>query len=374
MSMELYTSINIDSIVEAAMRERERAEMQRLIEQQREEERRRLREATSLRESLERMRASMSGAVPGVVHTAKSEHFSNIFNYETNDITASGFSELSTGSISVSSGDGSRRELVSVDLSGLLDGFEPESDKGRKIEYVWDIQQRFESAAIVERDDVSMYNDFITYLNSLIVDDELDFDYFKALVEPRVASLESKLEFYDAETLYHYRALCSLLGLKPEKVRKSRMQAEIDRLTAALASRRNAEYVYNNLKEVFAELDMSIADEMELDGLAGHRVEDSGIADCAVFMSMDGEGIVFETVAETEEGGRLSADKKAKIEENANKVCEKHRMVIEKMRERGVELNIEAETKPKAERIRTVQRKAARKNVRNRVQERYIGG
>ena len=78
---------------------------------------------------------------------------------------------------------------------------------------------------------------------------------------------------------------------------------------------------------------MSVVDEMKLDGLLGHKVVDETLSDCSIFMSMDGGGIIFETVAEMDNPNSLSSDKKAMIEESAHKVCQKHLMVIRKMQE-----------------------------------------
>ena len=269
--------------------------------------------------------------------------------------------------------------MAVIDWSNLLDAFEAEtSDKVKKLTYAQEINAQLATAVLESEDDVKARNSFVSYLNELLNDNELDYEYFKELVARRFDSLKKKIEMFEpadaTDELFEYYALSELLDIKPKKIKKESIKTESKKLLERYTEKKKEDYVYQNLVEVFEELNMSVVDEMELDGLLGHKVVDETLSDCSIFMSMDGGGIIFETVAETDNPDSLSSDKKAMIEESAHKVCQKHLMVIRKMQERGIFLRIECEEKPNAEKMRKVRKNNSRKISRGKKQEQYIGG
>ncbi len=318
--------------------------------------------------------ASKSCSIP----TVRTEHLGNITDYETDEIVSSGFSD-GIENLRVESSQSDKRNLVVIDWSKMLDAFEAEtSDKVKKLSYAQNISAQLATAILDNDEDIKTQNEFVSYLNELLNDDELDFEYFKKLIDRRFASLKKTITMLDpedvTEELFEYYALCELLGEKPKKIKKENIKTESLKLMARYTEKKKEDYVYQNLMEVFAELNMTVVDEMELDGLLGHKVVDETLPDCSIFMSMDGGGIVFETVAEVESPDSLSSDKKAVIEETAHKVCQKHLLVIKKMQERGIFLRIECDEKPKAERIRKIKKNSSRKMARGKKQEQVIGG
>ena len=363
------------------------------------ENRERLHQQLKERLDLERQRqadllrsiSSAIGSITSKINSAKNsavtssadpvvskERLGNVSDYDTGEVVTSGFSS-SIEDVTVQSGDGSARQLLVIDWSNLLDSFEAEtSDKVKKLTYAQQISIQLATAILETDDQVKAHNDFVAYLNSLLRDEELDFEYFKDLVDRRVQSLKTKIDFLEpdeiSEDLFEYYALCELLGVKRRHVSKDNLKKECQYLFEQYAEKQKEQYVYQNLMEVFEELHMSVVDEMVLDGLSGHKVVDETLPDFSIFMSMDGGGIVFETVAEVDSSESLSSDKKAVIEESAQKVCQKHLQVIKKMQERGIYLKVECETKPKAERIRKVRTNKAKKTQRSRKQEQFIGG
>lgn len=331
------------------------------------------------------------GSITGKINAAKSdansagdaptvgkEKVGNISEYDTDEVVSTGVS-AGIENVRVESGNSDKRSLVVIDWSNLLDAFEAEtSDKVKKLTYAQEISAQLATAVLESDDDIKAQNEFVSYLNELLNDDELDYEYFKDLIDRRFGSLKKKISMLEpedvTEELFEYYALCELLGEKPKKIKRENIKAESKRLLERYTEKKKEDYVYQNLMEVFAELNMSVVDEMELDGLLGHRVVDESLPDCSIFMSMDGEGIVFETVAEVENPDSLSSDKKAMMEESAHKVCQKHLMVIRKMQERGIFLRIECEEKPKAERMRKIKKSNSRKIARGKKQEQYVGG
>ena len=149
----------------------------------------------------------------------------------------------------------------------------------------------------------------MSYLNDLLNDNELDYEYFHSLVDRRFEQLRSAIDATLPESeddeLFEYYALCEMLGLKPQQVKESELKKSIKILSDQLFQKKKEDFVYQNLKEVFAELNLAMTDEV--DNILGQRLVDSEISNCAIYMSTDSSGIIFETVGEVETDGSLSA-------------------------------------------------------------------
>ena len=220
----------------------------------------------------------------------RTERVSNVKDYDTNEIISTGLSE-ELENVSVATENSDKRSLVVIGWSDFLDAFDAEtSDKVKKLTYVQEINAQLNTAVLESEDDVEVRNGFVSYLNELLSDDELDYEYFKELIERRFDLLKKKIAMLEADDatdeLFEYFALCGLLGIKPEKIKKERIKSENKKLLERYTEKKKEDFVYQNLIEVFAELNMSVVDEMKLDGLLGHKVVDETLSDCSIFMSM----------------------------------------------------------------------------------------
>ena len=311
---------------------------------------------------------------------ATTTRISNVLNDRTESEEVSGFDERAVLSATIhEDGSASVKNFATIDWSAQLGDFEREAtDAVKKMGYAQAIGARLNTAVISNEHDIEEKNHFVAYLNSLLDDKELDFDYFKTLVDRRFSQLNNFIEILEPNSVddevFEYYALCEMLRVKAKGLSRTEIKESIHRMTAQLMAKKQNEFVMQNLREVFVELGMSIEGEMELDGLSGYRVVDSRVSNCSVFMSPDGEGIIFETVAEVDPVATLSADKKARIEESAYKICGKHRAIIDRMRERGIIMHIECEERPRAESIRRQLKDTGRKLTRRKEQEQVLGG
>ena len=186
----------------------------------------------------------------------RTERVSNVKDYDTNEIISTGLSE-ELENVSVATENSDKRSLVVIDWSDFLDAFDAEtSDKVKKLTYVQEINAQLNTAVFESEDDVEVRNGFVSYLNELLSDDELDYEYFKELIERRFDLLKKKIAMLEADDatdeLFEYFALCGLLGIKPEKIKKERIKAENKKLLERYTEKKKEDFVYQNLIEVFA--------------------------------------------------------------------------------------------------------------------------
>lgn len=374
MSSEVYARWRIQNLeaVNQRLKQQLAAERQRQAEQ--------LRQLAGAVRSIGGKIASARGTAetsPGAA--LRRERISNVTDFAAGDVKAEGFDEGAIGSLEIrGAGNGVKVRLKAVDWSGQLEVPELECPpRARKTAYAQAMENHLSAAAAGSPEETGARNQFVSYMNGLLEDDGLDFDYFKSLVDRRFEQLKEQFAIPDPgeadESRLTYCALCSMAGVKPRSLKRAELEAEVERMKRMVLEREKEAYVYRNLREVFDELGMSIQDEFQLDGLDGHRVVDDGITDCSVFMSLDGDGIIFETVAEADPAEALSAGKKARIEESAHAICQKHAEVIRRMEQRGIVLQVECEERPRAERMRRVNMSGQRRLSRQKSQELHMG-
>lgn len=302
---------------------------------------------------------------------------SNVSDFDTEDISSSSFDATFISQLPTTlRGNDSKKDLVAIDWSAQLVSFEAEpSDAIKKATYAQSIGAQLSAAIILKKEDIDAKNNFVIYLNKLLHDSELSFEYFKSLIERRFSQLKSTIEILhlesDKDNLFEYYALCQLLNINPEGIDRAKLKVSIKELTEKLSQRKIEDFVYQNLKEVFAELNLAITDEV--DSVLGRKIIDNSISDCAIYMSADSGGIIFETVGEVESSGSISSNQKALIEESARRICTKHLEVIKRMRERGILLHIDCETTPNAEKIKILKSKTVYKKVGQGGAMKYIG-
>lgn len=178
--------------------------------------------------------AKTAAASVTTASATRTERISNVKDYDTNEVISTGLSE-GLENISVETDDSDKRSLAVIDWSNLLDAFEAEtSDKVKKLTYAQEINAQLATAVLESEDDVKARNSFVSYLNELLNDDELDYEYFKKLVARRFDSLKKKIEMFEpadaTDELFEYYALCELLGIKPKKIKKESIKTESKKL------------------------------------------------------------------------------------------------------------------------------------------------
>lgn len=307
----------------------------------------------------------------------KSTHISNVYSAESGDYISSGYDTDSLSGVAIET-DGRSVTAAVMDWSDALDSMAYQTNESvKKLSYAKQINRMLAMSVCTTHQELHAKNTFVNYLNQLLADDGLEFEYFKTLIDKRFARLKEIVEIPDldgSEERFAYYALCELLGERRKQVKTADIPAIVYKMKERLLKKNQEAFVYQNLKEVLAELNMTIESEMELGGLSGQRVVLPGIDDCSVFMSADGRGFIFETVAEVDSSREMSADKKASIEADAHTICKKHLEVIERMRERGIILHTDCEAEPDIEKMRKVSKKGSRNRGRTGAEAQHIGG
>lgn len=306
-----------------------------------------------------------------------STHISNVYSTESEDYVSSGYDMDSLSGVGIKT-NGRGKTVAVLDWSDTLDSMTHQTDESvKKTSYAKQINQMLAMSVCTTHQELNAKNAFVKYLNQLLADDGLEFEYFKALIDKRFAQLKETIEIPEldrSEEHFEYYALCELLGERRKQIKTADIPTIVLKMKERLLRKNQETFVYQNLKEVLAELNMTIESEMELDGLSGQRVVLPGIDDCSVFMSTDGGGFIFETVAEVDSSREISADKKATIEADAHTICKKHLEVIKRMRERGIILHIDCEAKPNIAKMRKITKKGSRNRGRTGAEAQYIGG
>lgn len=306
-----------------------------------------------------------------------STKISNVDSMESTDYVSSGYDMDSLSGIHIEADDTGKTVAV-LDWSDKLDSLTHETDESvKKNSYAKQINQMLAVSVCTTHHELNAKNAFVKYLNQLLTDDSLEFEFFKVLIDKRFDQLKKIVEIpalNGSEERFEYYALCELLGEHRQQVKTVDIPAIVRKMKQRLIKKNQEAFVYQNLKEVLAELNMKIEAEMELDGLSGQRVILPDVDDCSVFMSTDGGGFIFETLAEVDSSREMSSDKKASIEADAHKICKKHLEVIRKMRERGIILHIDSEASPNAEKMRKVIKRESRYKGRTGAVAQYIGG
>lgn len=194
---------------------------------------------------------------------------------------------------------------------------------------------------------VALCKEFDAYQKKLLEDTQLDMSYFEFLLHQRFVQLKKTM----AETMetntqdqLEYQVLCQLLDMKPQPWTPAQRSAEIKRLNEELFQRRQEAYVYQQLKEVFAQLNLTMTGEE--DSVLGVKIVDDTLDNCALYMSADSQGFLFETVGEVAYAGSISQNQRALVETSARTICKKHLEVIRLMAERGILLTVDCETEP----------------------------
>lgn len=349
MSSEMYVRWNIRNMenIHQRLKEQLEKERQHQIEQ--------IKNATDQIFSINRMveNAKSEAKKSDNMRLLKTEKGGTSYDCDTEETFSSGYNS-DIENISVVS-NSTKKESAVLDWSESLEEFEEKtSDSIKKVAYSKNVIAQINRGALFTKEDIELYDDLIQYLDNLLADSSLDFDYFKDLVDGKLSSLKRLMtaSSQNNDELYTYYAICQLLGIAPSANATTDLAKENKRLYSALIDKKKELYVYENLLEVFEELNLEISGDMELDGLLGKQVTDKTIDDCQIFMSIDGDGIVLETFTEVSQNETLSSNQKAHIEESANTICKKHLMVIEKMRERGIDFSIDCDVKPNAESMR----------------------
>lgn len=348
MSSEVYQSVQLQH--ERQMHENLMQQLNQERQRQKEQYRTLMNDVNSIKSQIEQTKKQASGQTLPAVTTTK---LSGIHNTESREVTVYGFDENAFNAVNIKSVDDRRGELKAIDYSSVFQGYPASlTDYEQKQNYILMVNEELSKLDVGKAE---QKNQLVSFVNQLLCDDNIDFEYFKVLVDHRMELLHASSVNLDADNddWFEYLALCGMLHMKPEEIKKEKLQDMNQKLLKKLSKEKENEFVSQNLKEVFEELHMQIVGELQLDGLEGQHIVNEDDTGCSVFMSQDSEGVIFETMVEAD-SETMSADRKARIEESAVKMCEKHKLIIAKMKERGIILTTEYEKRPKAEQIRTV--------------------
>jgi hypothetical protein len=269
-------------------------------------------------------------------------------------------------------------KLSAIDISSTLEMSVEDETMIEKKAYIEHINTQLMLATVYDEEERKLKNDFVKYVNSLIADDFLEWNYFKSLVDIRFDELRKKLKIeevsFDNEETVQYYSLCNLLNVKPEALSGKNQKEEVERLMELYSIKKKEEYIAKSFEEVFEEMGIEISETTSLDGLSGNFLTAEDIPECSIFMSKDKRGILFETVAENVPEKGMSNNQKAKIEEAAARFCDCHQEIIRRMKVRGIDISIEYCTEPKIENIHKRTDIIDKRILKKKAQERHIGG
>lgn len=238
------------------------------------------------------------------------------------------------------------------------------TESEKKENFAKSVLSQLSVAVPLNADDALLMGKFNAYVQNLLDDPSLEAETFIQMVGERWGDLLPHVEFLDPAndpTIEEYYTLCSLAGEKSQMLKRESRKREIQRLRRKYEKQFERDYVYQNLVEVFEELGMHIGDELVLEGIDGRQLFDDEISNCSVFMSSDGDGILFEPIVETGADGSMSQDERYRAEESALKLCAKQEEVRRLMAERGILIHVYSEEKPSVERMKKVKRSASKR-------------
>ena len=206
------------------------------------------------------------------------------------------------------------------------------SEGEQKADYACELMRKLDSYPLCTRAEVEARNRFTQSLIRFLRDDNLDFEQFQNLIDSRFQQLCQALEEQpagecDAEWA-EYLALCSLLGLEPQPLQEYMLAEENRKLTQQYQRRRSGEILQQQLCEMLEEMGMTLDGEMELNELEGFLVLDEAVSDCSMFVNADGDGIIFEVMAEYEPEEGLSDAKKGRVREGMGTLCHKQEEIV----------------------------------------------
>lgn len=308
---------------------------------------------------------------------ATSTRLSGLENVASADRTVTGFDDsfIKEQNSNTNTAEVQQISIRAFDFSGTT-GKLLVTNAQKKETYADSLFAQLSIAVPLEAEDAMRMGKFSAYVRELLEDQNTSADYFVQLVEARWQDLLTHIEFLDPEndpTIEEYNTLCALVGEKKRMLKKDGRKSEIKRLQKKYEKQAERDYVYQNLTEVFEELGMQIGDEMVLDGVGGCQVLDNEISNCSVFMSSDGDGILFEPIVETETKGQMSADERHRVEESTLKICAKQKEVRRKMAERGILVHVYSEATPSADMVRRVKRSGGQRRKESRQASMSLG-
>lgn len=250
------------------------------------------------------------------------EHLAEQHEYKENSV--SGANELYMTDADKFSGG---NILEAFDFSSILD------DKGEhKFEEQFsNIISRISERKIRNAKDVTDRRRLVAVINEYLRDDDYD-------VEQKMLAISDRVELYlsmgisddnhGIATNERYKALCNWLEIPEQNISEDVMQVEINKLQNMALKKKEREYIQDNIEAIMDELGLSYENSSILDGIEGDLYENEEGA-CNIFVSVDGQGIMLETVAKS--GYTRSA-----VERDIKKTCGLQAQIVEKARDRGI--------------------------------------
>ena len=275
-------------------------------------------------------------------NTARAERNENIVTSVTQeDITTSGYQFHGIVAENMGKSQGKRKSAghnAGTDLSGLLSVKQHSKSKlETELDY-W--VGRIEERVLLTDEDASAHDRVFSEIKKIKDNHQLDIEDAVRFVKMRVLSYlqggktltEEEKKQIESE-YFQYCAMCSLANESATETLPYRVRKEISRLSALLEKRAKDEYIASSLREIMSELGCTLKSNVVMDHVEGQLFEVDGHPLCDVFVGIDGKGIMFEPVAESNTG---SLDKKRRVESSANSICAKYAMVEELAAQKGI--------------------------------------
>lgn len=200
--------------------------------------------------------------------------------------------------------------------------------------------EQIKERAILSRRDVEERDRLEKKIASLIDDTAMDIEDKIIFAKMRITSYlqaGSLISQVDKSQLLsnmmEYRVLCALIDMEPVESLPEKVDEEILRLTKILEKRKQDEYIMSTLTEIMEDLGCHMKEESILDYTPGQLFSVDGHPLCDVFMGVDGNGIMFEAIAESREG---SLDRARQIQSSANSICSLYSEIEERAAEKGI--------------------------------------
>jgi len=175
-----------------------------------------------------------------------------------------------------------------------------------------------------------------------------------------------------SEKQIEYLSLCKIIGVRPDKLKSLQLDSQIEMLKKNFIEIKEKEMFTRALREVVEEMGMVFEGDMQLDGLPGYSISDESIEHCSVFFSVNGNGLLMETMAEVQEGASLSQDFKYSVENSAKKFCGKHNEMVRRMNEKGFKLTIQNVREPSYQNLKKIYVKSLKKTKKAKLKEKAM--
>lgn len=272
-----------------------------------------------------------------------------------------------------------RKEREELDFSGMLLAASGRRPSRSELE-IDDLIKRVNERPVITENDASARKALLSEISAVMADDAYNTQAKADLLKIRIESylmggrkLTRADELRIEDEYLEYCALCTLLGMQPVETLPYRVECEIRRMSSVLEKRRQNEYIMEALEEIMEELGCHVREEAVLDNAPGQLYTVDGSPMCDVFVAVEGNGIMFEPIAESR---AATLDSKRKIESNAATICSLYDEIDARAASRGIILKRVYQDPPSADTMcvqSDVSKRKGQKRHRKALKMRAIG-